>query len=109
MIDYAIRRRILEQYPMLQSLPAAELDRLLAAAAYMKAPAGALMFDDGQACQGFPLLLSGVARIVKAAPNGRELHLYDVAPGDTCILTSRCSWARRTITRARRRRPRSKS
>lgn len=90
MIDNAIRRRVLDQYPTLKNLPAAELDRLLAAAAYMKAPAGALMFDEGQACQGFPFLLSGVARIVKAAPNGRELHLYDLAPGDTCILATSC-------------------
>ena len=90
MIDKAIRRRVLEQYPMLKSLPAVDLDRLLASAAYVKAPAGAVMFDEGEACQGFPLLLSGVARIVKAAPNGRELHLYNVAPGDACILTSSC-------------------
>ena len=75
---------------MLASLAPGELDRLLAAATYMKLPAGAVMFDEGEPCRGFALLLSGTARIVKAAPNGRELHLYDVAPGDSCILTSGC-------------------
>ena len=70
MIDKAIRRRVLEQYPMLKSLPAVDLDRLLASAAYVKAPAGAVMFDEGEACQGFPLLLSGVARIVKRRRTG---------------------------------------
>ncbi len=90
MIDKAVRHRVLEQYPMLQSLPAVDLERLLASAAYVKAPPGALIFDEGEAGEGFPLLLSGVARIVKAAPNGRELHLYDVTPGDACILTTSC-------------------
>src|SRR3970282_13340 len=41
-------------------------------------------------CQGFPLLLSGNIRVIKAAPNGRELQLYRVTPGESCILTSSC-------------------
>ena len=90
MIDHPIRLRALALYPALKSVHAADLDQLFAAASHVKAPPGAVLFDDGQACQGFPLLLSGLARIVKAAPNGRELHLYDVAAGDTCILTSSC-------------------
>jgi CRP/FNR family transcriptional regulator len=94
MIDNAVRRRALELYPVLKSVHAAELDQLFAAASYVKAPPGAVLFDDGHACQGFPLLLSGLARIIKAAPNGRELHLYDVAAGDTCILTSSCLLSR---------------
>ena len=90
MKDKSIRDRVLQLYPILQALPEHEVDRLLAAARYTKAPAGAVMFDEDQTCTGFPLLLSGVARVVKAAPSGRELHLYDVAPGDTCILTVSC-------------------
>ena len=91
MIDKAIRRRVLEQYPMLKSLPAVDLDRLLASAAYVKAPAGAAMFDEGEACQGFPLLLSGVARIVKAAPNGRELHRVRRSDRWLRVRQQRCS------------------
>ena len=48
------------------------------------------MFDENQPCQGFPLLLSGSIRVIKAAPNGRELQLYRVMPGESCILTSSC-------------------
>jgi CRP/FNR family transcriptional regulator len=90
MIDKATRDRVLEQYPILQALPIADLEGLLSSAAYIKAPAGAVMFEEGEPAMGFPLLLSGNARVIKAAPNGRELHLYHVLPGDTCILTSSC-------------------
>jgi CRP/FNR family transcriptional regulator len=90
MLDAAVRKRVLDRYPMLAALSETGLDRLLAPARYMKAPAGSMMFDENEVCRGFPLLLSGVARVVKAAPSGRELHLYDVGPGDTCILTSSC-------------------
>lgn len=90
MIDPAVQERVLNAYPMLRELPAATRDELMANAAHMKVPAGAMMFDEHQPCMGFPLLLSGSARVIKASPNGRELHLYYVQPGEACILTSSC-------------------
>jgi CRP/FNR family transcriptional regulator len=90
MIDAATRELVLHSYPMLCELPAPTLDELLANATHMRVPAGAMMFDESQPCMGFPLLLSGSARVIKASPNGRELHLYYVLPGEACILTSSC-------------------
>ena len=90
MIDSHTQALALERYPMLRDLPAEALAELLSGAACMRVPAGTVMFDEQQPCRGFSLLLSGTVRIVKAAPNGRELHLYQVLPGDSCILTSSC-------------------
>jgi len=90
MIDHAIKDRVLRSYPMLRELPASKLDELLGNATFMQVPAGAMIFDENQPCMGFPLLLSGSARVVKASPSGRELHLYYVQPGEACILTSSC-------------------
>jgi CRP/FNR family transcriptional regulator len=52
--------------------------------------AGAAVFDERHACQGFPMLLSGSIKVVKTAPNGRELQLYRVTPGESCVITSSC-------------------
>ena len=90
MLSTGLRTRLLQFYPTLAELPAAELDKLLADATAMPLPAGALVFDENQPCQGFPMLLSGSIRVIKAAPNGRELQLYRVVPGESCILTSSC-------------------
>ena len=90
MLDSDLRSRLLQLYPMLNELPAAELDVLLGDAVTMSLPAGAVVFDENQPCQGFPLILSGSLRVIKAAPNGRELQLYRVVPGESCILTSSC-------------------
>jgi CRP/FNR family transcriptional regulator len=87
MIDGDTRTRILQQYPMLQS---DEFDALLASAHVMTFPAGTILFDENQPCQGFPLLLSGCLRVIKSSANGRELQLYRVMPGESCILTSSC-------------------
>ncbi|MGB0126125.1 MAG: Crp/Fnr family transcriptional regulator [Rhodocyclaceae bacterium] len=56
----------------------------------IRLPAGTEIFHEGQKCQGFPLVLAGGIRVSKSAPNGRELPLYRVAPGETCIITSSC-------------------
>ena len=90
MLDTDTQFRLLQQYPMLRELPAADRAGLLAAASVMHLPAGTVVFDENQPCQGFPLLLSGNIRVIKSAPNGRELQLYRVMPGESCILTSSC-------------------
>ncbi|MGB8518143.1 MAG: Crp/Fnr family transcriptional regulator [Gallionella sp.] len=83
-------KHLLQLYPMLSELPAAELDTLLKNATVMSLPAGTVVFDENQPCQGFPLVLSGSIRVIKSAASGRELQLYRVSPGESCILTSSC-------------------
>ena len=56
----------------------------------MRVPAGAMLFDDRQACEGFLFVVEGSVRVSKCAPNGRELPLYRVGPGETCIISSAC-------------------
>jgi CRP/FNR family transcriptional regulator len=90
MLDNDTRTRLLQHYPTLAELPPAELDTMLANAMVMPLPVGTVVFDENQPCQGFPMLLSGSIRVVKASPNGRELQLYRVLPGESCILTSSC-------------------
>lgn len=90
MLTNDTRSRLLQLYPMLGELPAAELDAMLANARLMQFPAGTVLFDENQPCQGFPLLLSGNLRVIKSSANGRELQLYRVLPGESCILTSSC-------------------
>ncbi len=90
MIDSAVQPVLLRQYPMLGEMPRANLDKLMAGAAFMRLPSGSVVFDENQVCQGFPLLLSGSVRVIKSSPSGRELQLYRVGPGESCILTSSC-------------------
>ncbi len=82
--------RLLERYPLLRELPATRFSELFANAGVMRLPMGTVIFDENQPCQGFPLLLAGSVRVIKSAPNGRELQLYRVGAGESCILTSSC-------------------
>ncbi|MDO8958829.1 MAG: Crp/Fnr family transcriptional regulator [Rhodocyclaceae bacterium] len=79
-----------ELYPVLQTVPLPLQVRFASEARQMEAPAGTVLFDERQSCQGFPLVLSGAIRVAKLAANGRELPLYRVLPGESCIITSSC-------------------
>jgi CRP/FNR family transcriptional regulator len=81
---------LIDLYPVLQDLPAPLRERLLAESQPMTVPAGTVLFDEHQPCQGFPFVLAGSVRVVKLAANGRELPLYKVLPGESCIITSSC-------------------
>jgi len=53
-------------------------------------PGERLLFDEGQACLGYPLLQAGTIKVSKLFPNGRELHLYHLGPGETCVVSAAC-------------------
>ena len=84
------RRLLLERFPVFRELPAPRLESLLAEAQLLKVPAGSVLFDAAQPCRGFPLVLEGAVRVAKLAPNGREILLYRVEPGQGCILSGGC-------------------
>ncbi len=77
-------------YPVLGELPVRLSERLTSEISPMTVPTGTVLFDERQPCQGFPFVLSGSIRVVKLSANGRELPLYKVLPGESCIITSSC-------------------
>jgi CRP/FNR family transcriptional regulator len=75
----------------LQSLFDAELAQTLADAAQpVSAPAGTQLFAPGSPCRQFLLLLDGVVRVQALSRNGREIVLYRIYPGDSCVVTASC-------------------
>jgi CRP/FNR family transcriptional regulator, anaerobic regulatory protein len=77
-------------YPALALLPPDELAATLRDAQRLAVPTGTVLFEQGQSCALFPLILKGTIRVSKPAANGRELPLYRLCEGDTCVITSAC-------------------
>jgi len=55
-----------------------------------KIPVGTVLFRPGEPCRGFIVLRGGSLRVTLSAPNGREVVLYRVTPGDVCLQTFTC-------------------
>lgn len=83
------RADLLTAYPVLAGLPPDDIDLVLDRHAQrVSAPAGAILFDEGSPCQGFPMLLSGGVRVARGSPGGRMLELYRVARGELCVVST---------------------
>ena len=76
-------------YPALASLDEAALGAALDRSQLLCVPAGTPMFGEGSPCRQFPLVLEGSIRVAKCS-DGRELQLYRVTPGESCVLTGGC-------------------
>lgn len=81
------RGRLLHIYPVLRELPPVLLNKVEGAAKPVQVPGGQRLFDDGSPCASYPLLLEGIVRISKSSPDGHELLLYFLNPGESCVLT----------------------
>jgi CRP/FNR family transcriptional regulator len=77
-------------YPVLGKLPAGLLQRIVESMQTLTVPAAAVVFDEHQPCRGFPFVLEGAIRVVKLSASGRELPLYRVLAGESCIISSSC-------------------
>lgn len=55
-----------------------------------KAPAGTVLFRPGETCEQLVLLARGRVQVRTISESGRELLLYHVNPGETCVLSLAC-------------------
>jgi CRP/FNR family transcriptional regulator len=68
-----------------------EARRLLASTAtVITMPAGAMTFSPGQQCQAYVLVIAGSVKVHMLSETGREIVLYRIEGGETCILTTAC-------------------
>lgn len=90
MIDTKTADKLLQHFPALADFSAPRREALLAKSELRVAGEGAVLFERGMPCAGFPLLIEGSVRVTIRAPSGREILLYRVEPGDSCILSGGC-------------------
>jgi len=80
-------------FPALARLEPESRLRLSRAARPVAAPSGTTLFHPGDACERYLMVIGGSIRVWMVAENGREVVLYRVGAGETCILTTACLMA----------------
>jgi CRP/FNR family transcriptional regulator len=75
--------------------PALDTDiaALLEGATEVKVPARTTVFHQGDPCSNYLLIIEGNVKVITRAENGREIVLYRLGPGDSCVLTTSCLFA----------------
>jgi CRP/FNR family transcriptional regulator len=80
----------IDRFPGLAALSPEVRDRLTAAAKVVRVPAGAVIFGPGHPPDSLLLLLEGRVRVRQVTEGGREIVLYRVHSGESCVLTTAC-------------------
>lgn len=64
--------------------------RFMQTASIARLDRGQYVCHEGNSCPHLALVIQGTARVFKLGENGREITLYRVEPGQSCILTASC-------------------
>jgi len=84
------RRRLLETFAFLRAGSAEFQREVFDQVMRVRLPAGQAVCQAGAQCAHLPLVLDGTARVYQLGENGREITLYRVHPGESCVLTASC-------------------
>jgi CRP/FNR family transcriptional regulator, anaerobic regulatory protein len=80
----------LKLFPDLLALEPESKALLARYARIIEAPVGTIGYREGTPCGAYVLRLAGQSRVYKMSSSGREILLYRVGSGETCVLTTTC-------------------
>lgn len=82
--------KVLQAFPFFAALPAKAREALLSNAVTKKLSSKQVLVRDGGECAYLPFVLEGTLRLYKTSPAGREITLYRIRRGESCILSATC-------------------
>lgn len=77
-------------FPDLEGLEQSAKTLLAQHARIVEAPVGTIGYREGGACGAYVMRLAGQSRVFKMSASGREILLYRVTSGETCVITTTC-------------------
>lgn len=66
------------------------LEQLRSQAQFVQLPAGYTVFRSGDECRNYLVVIDGSVRVQALSPGGREVTLYRVTSGQSCVITTSC-------------------
>lgn len=83
----------IDQFSELSVLTVVEREFLYNSSKTIDVPANTIVFGPGKKPDHLLLLLKGIVRVQQLSESGREIVLYRVRAGESCVLTSACMLA----------------
>ncbi len=80
----------IDRFPKLCECGDTTVQALGQSAQQVRLPAGAKAFEPGAHCDYYLLVVAGTVRVQQIAESGREIVLYRVGGGESCVLTTAC-------------------
>lgn len=80
----------LSNFPALAELEAPARKILENSTQQVTVPSGTVLFSTGMGAENYVLVLDGKVKVQMTSESGREIVLYRVAAGESCVLTTAC-------------------
>lgn len=85
-----LRKKIFGLFPFLEKAGQDVQAELFRCGTLINPSRGQTLCLEGNQCGCVPLVLKGQVRVYKLGESGREITLYRVEPGETCVMTASC-------------------
>jgi CRP/FNR family transcriptional regulator len=82
--------RFKETFPAFKDADDSLINEIIRSSNLVKFVKDNFLYSEGDACAGIGFFLSGSVRVFKISESGREITLYEIEPGETCILNASC-------------------
>ena len=86
-----------EAFPGIAALAPDDFDRLARVVRFPTLDAGQVAYEQQGACDNYLMCIEGRTRVTKMSAAGREMLIYKVETGGTCVLTTQCLLSRSTF------------
>jgi CRP/FNR family transcriptional regulator len=80
----------LKSFPTFGRYPVAMIKEIVSSGTVLNFSAGRQIYSEGDACAAIAFVLDGEVRVYKTGQSGREITLYEIGSGETCILNASC-------------------
>ena len=75
-------RSLIQSLPVFSAMDDVELDDVISRATALRIPKGAAVFEQGETAKAFYVLLNGRLKVMKLTPDGQQVVIRFVVPGD---------------------------
>jgi CRP/FNR family transcriptional regulator len=81
---------VIKNFPLFRNSPRSLVQEIIKSGRRQTIPPRTRIYSEGDACQTIAFVLSGEIRVYKSSETGREITLYEIGKGETCILNASC-------------------
>jgi CRP/FNR family transcriptional regulator len=83
-------KKFVQTFPYFASDSGSIAEKIVSTARLETADAETVLQWEGDYCESLGFMLAGEKRVYKIGESGREITLYEVGPGEICILNAAC-------------------
>jgi CRP/FNR family transcriptional regulator len=85
-----LTNHLISLFPLIKDAKNSKNEHIIQYSKQLVIPANTSIFHSGDNCHNYILIISGSVKVFTRSENGKELVLYHINRGNSCVLTTSC-------------------